>query len=329
MKILIPFFLSLILSSSACSSSDHHAQEAKHLTESLAGLSGGSYQENEPYITKNFTITGAGSLQVKTSGGNITVSGSNGNRISVEMYVHKSSWGKNRNAKEVEEALQNFMITISQSGNTVMAIAEKKSESWFKNNNVSISFVVQVPHQIVCDLRTSGGNITLQDVDGKQEVRTSGGNITTTGVNGDMLAHTSGGNIVLQSYKGTLEARTSGGNIRLEDGMGDLKLHTSGGNIRLSGIAGGINASTSGGSITAEIINPKNFINLSTSGGNVTVTVPQGIGMDVDIRGSKVNTSFQDFKGDLSANKVTGKVNGGGIPVELRTSGGSINLVQR
>jgi hypothetical protein len=321
MKTLLLFVVSLALAFPACSSTDRMAGEADRPETTL--------QANEPYFTKEFTLRGAGDLRVQTSGGNITVNGTNGERVKVEMFVNKSGWGKNRSSKEVEEALRNYDINISQSGNSVVATAENKSKNWSGNNNLSISFVVQVPHAMVTQLRTSGGNITLSNLDGKQEVKTSGGNIKASGIGGDMNAHTSGGDIALESYKGTLDARTSGGNIRLENGTGKLKLHTSGGNIKLSGIAGGVDARTSGGSISADIQKPRDFITLATSGGNVSVTVPRGIGMDVDIRGSKVNTSFDKFQGDFKSDRVTGKVDGGGIPVDLKTSGGRIDLVQR
>jgi hypothetical protein len=336
MKAFLPVTLSLLLAFPACSSSDRLANDAEQFAEgmarkaeSMAGRPDRSYQNKDPYLTREFTLAGAGELRVQTSGGNITVAGTDGNRVKVNMYVNKSSWGKNPSAKEVEEALENYTIDISQNGNTVSAIAENKSKNWSGNNNVSISFVVQVPRAIATQLRTSGGNITLDQVDGKQDLKTSGGSISATGIGGDLAAHTSGGDIAIQSYKGTLDARTSGGNIRLENGSGTLKMHTSGGNITLSGIAGGVEAKTSGGNITADLDKPRDFVTLATSGGNVSVTMPQGIGMDVDIRGSKVNTSFQNFKGDFRSDRVTGKVDGGGIPVDLRTSGGRINLVQR
>lgn len=336
MKTFLLFVLSFALTFPACSSADRAASDAENFAdrvtgnvESVAERLERTMQANEPYVTKEFTLRGAGDLRVQTSGGNITVSGNNAERVKVEMFVNKSGWGKNRSTKDIEEALQNYDINISQSGNSVVAIAENKSKNWSGNNNVSISFVVQVPHAMVTQLRTSGGNITLSNVDGKQDLKTSGGNIKAIGVGGDMSAHTSGGDIALQSYQGSLDARTSGGNISLENGTGKLKLHTSGGNIKLSGIAGGVDARTSGGSISADIEKPKDFITLATSGGNVSVTVPKGIGMDVDIRGSKVNTSFDKFQGDFKSDRVTGKVDGGGIPVELRTSGGRIDLVQR
>lgn len=336
MKALVPFSLGFLLIFPACSSPDRIAGNVEHFAdriaeeaESVAERFERSVEDMEPYLTRDFTLASPGNLRVQTSGGNISVTGGSSNQVRVEMYVHKSSGGKNHSAKEIAEALENYEITVAQSGNTISALAENKSRNWIGNNNVSISFVVRVPHDVSGQLRTSGGNITLTNLDGKQEVKTSGGNISARGIGGDLDAHTSGGNIMLQRYRGNLDARTSGGNINLEDGSGELKIHTSGGNIRLSEITGSVNARTSGGNIIAGIDRPGHYVTLATSGGDISLTLPKNTGMDVDMRGSKVNTSFQDFRGDLRDDRVTGKVNGGGIPVDLKTSSGRVALVQR
>ena len=46
----------------------------------------------------------------------------------------------------------------------------------------------------------------------------------------------------------------------------------------------------------------------------------------LDLKGNKVNTRLSNFSGESKNNRVVGSINGGGIPVKLSTSGGSVTL---
>ncbi|MCK5280334.1 MAG: DUF4097 family beta strand repeat protein, partial [Cyclobacteriaceae bacterium] len=123
-----------------------------------------------------------------------------------------------------------------------------------------------------------------------------------------------------------LDGKTSGGSIKLEDIKGDIDVTTSGGGIKISDVQGEVYASTSGGSINADITKLENQLVLKTSGGSVRATIPSGLGLDLDLRGNRVNTSLSNFSGESKSDRVKGTVNGGGILVQLSTSGGSVNL---
>lgn len=282
---------------------------------------------DDPYLVKTFQLNGKGSLNVKTSGGSIDVEAHNSNEVRVEMYVKNSSWGGWFGKKDdVQEILEEeYTIDISKVGNAVTATADRKSKRW-DSNSLSIAFKVMVPSTISCNLHTSGGSISLYGVEGQQSVKTSGGSLTLEKISGDMEAKTSGGGIKVADFIGVLSAHTSGGSITLEDSEGDLRISTSGGSIRLYDIVGSIDARTSGGSIDAEIKVLKDILSLKTSGGSIRATIPEGLGLDLDLHGNKVNTVLNNFSGTSDNRSVKGTINGGGIPVTLRTSGGSVTL---
>ena len=283
--------------------------------------------EGQPYLTKEFTINTPGELEVETSGGSIDVSSHQGNKVRVEMFVRKGGRSFDPGDDQAAEALEEFEIEIRQSGNTVIASAEREGNNWFNNNNnISISFKVFVPKQMSCDLNTSGGSIKLNGVVGDQEVKTSGGSLNLDNIEGDMEARTSGGSINIENYAGTLDASTSGGSIKLMDATGDLSLSTSGGSINLEGIQGSLTASTSGGGIRANLSSLEKQLRLSTSGGSITAVVPNGLGLDLDLKGNRVNTKLSNFDGEVEKDRIIGSVNGGGIPVVMSTSGGTVNL---
>src|SRR5690606_3081897 len=188
---------------------------------------------DQPYLTKEFSISTPGELEVLTSGGSIDVSSHAGSNVRVEMFVRKGGRDIEKSDKDAAEALEDFEIEIEKSGNKVIASAERDGGSWFGNNNVSISFKVSVPKEMSCDLRTSGGSINLKGVSGVQDLKTSGGSLNIADIKGNMEAKTSGGSINIDNYAGILDASTSGGSINLKNAKGDLAVSTSGGSIHL------------------------------------------------------------------------------------------------
>ncbi|MDQ3290844.1 MAG: DUF4097 domain-containing protein [Bacteroidota bacterium] len=293
----------------------------------IAGLTSLA-DDKKPYQVKQFTINGAGNLQAKTSGGSIKVTGGSGNQVKVMVFVTPSNW-KRRNEAPSPEALAKYTIDVRQEGNTIYAIAERKERSWNNENGLSIGFEIQVPQQMACNLRTSGGSINLESVTGEQKVATSGGSLNFRNIKGDMDANTSGGSIDLANYQGNLDAQTSGGSINVNDASGSLKVHTSGGSIHLDKVAGEIDAHTSGGSIHADVQRLGKYLTLETSGGSVHATIPGGQGLDLDLEGNRVKTALTNFNGTSDTRRVKGTVNGGGIPVKMSTSGGTTELSYR
>jgi len=282
-------------------------------------------QEGEPYLTKSFSVNDPAAVNVRTSGGSIKVNGGNSDEVLVRMYVKKNgvSWF---GSDDVEEALEDYQIDIRQEGNTIYAEAKKENGNWNWNNGVSISFVLEVPYATSTDLNTSGGSIHLSRLEGEHEVKTSGGSLNFDEITGYVNARTSGGSIKINNFSGTVDGKTSGGSIRALNASGELELHTSGGSIVLEEVSGSIDAHTSGGSIRAFVKELDQYLTLKTSGGSVKAVIPEGLGVDLDLSGNRVNTRLSNFTGEFEKDKIEGSMNGGGIPVTLKTSGGSVNL---
>lgn len=288
---------------------------------------GWAQSSNDAYKVERFAVNDDVRIDVETSGGSIDVIGKNTDEVTVEMYVRK----RNRYYQADEIELKEWDIEIFERNNEVTVHAKrKKSGNWNWNRNTpSISFVVYAPERSINDVRTSGGSIELENLIGKQTARTSGGSISVESIQGDLNVRTSGGSITLNGIQGATEAKTSGGRIRAEEINGDLDVRTSGGSISLKGVSGSVDASTSGGSINADVVSPSEFINLRTSGGSITVTVPEDNGYDLDLDGNRVRAELKNFTGEYEKDEIRGTVNGGGVRIKAKTSGGSIRLNYR
>lgn len=303
----------------------------------------GFAQSGTPTISETFSMNQAGNLHVSTSGGGITVEGHDRNEVEVQMFVkHK---GKQISSSDAffSEMRNGYDISIKKSGNTVSASAKRKerSKQW---NQVSISFHVTVPRRMSCELNTSGGGLRLDGVEGTQNLNTSGGGIKlndikgtakahtsgggiqVSGQEGDLEVHTSGGGITVEDAWGSIDGRTSGGGIRLNNIHGEIDVRTSGGGITITGDAGYVKASTSGGNISVDIDKLSSGLYLETSGGGIRANIPNKKGMDLDLKASRVNIDLQNFSGSATKNSIVGSMNGGGVPVHMRSSGGNINV---
>jgi len=179
--------------------------------------------------------------------------------------------------------------------------------------------------------QTSGGSIRLnrcRNTNGTLDLQTSGGGINASASSGKMRLQTSGGSIELNDLRGDVDAQTSGGSIRGGNILGDLKAGTSGGSIRLAEVSGSIDASTSAGSVDVTMVKLGDYVRLSTTAGSVRVTMPLDQGMDLNLSGNRVNVPdrLARFDGSIEKDRVRGKLNGGGIPVNISASSGSVSV---
>ncbi|CAG5003398.1 hypothetical protein DYBT9275_03143 [Dyadobacter sp. CECT 9275] len=332
---------------------------------SLAAYSQSS--EEKPYVTRTFTDSNLKELKVETSGGSILVTGAQSGGIKVDMFVRGNNWkGKDELSKEeIENRLEDFDISIVTEANKVVATAKRKNNiPWNDKRSISIGFKVYTPRNMRTDLKTSGGSIKIASLTGEQNFATSGGslklddldgmirgrtsggsidvtncrndiNLATSGgsIKADMLKGkinltTSGGSILLNGLDGDIVAHTSGGSIKGEDIAGKLDAGTSGGSVRLADISGSLRANTSAGSIEVSVSKLGEYLSLTTSAGTVRVTMPLDKGADLNLRGNKVSIPLKNFDGEAQSDHVRGKINGGGIPVTLSASSGSVYVNQ-
>ncbi|UFH54250.1 DUF4097 family beta strand repeat-containing protein [Spirosoma sp. KNUC1025] len=320
-----------------------------------------------PYLTKTFSGN-ISAVRAETSGGSLSVEGGTDMNAKVEMYVRGNNGNNNLDKAEIEERLKDYDITIAQEGSTIVATAKRRNNDRDWKRSLSIGFKFYTPRKVTTDLRTSGGSIHLASLAGSQKFRTSGGSLHMSDIQGDvngqtsggsihldrcqagtsgeldlqtsggsieaksssgkMRLHTSGGSISLSDLKGSVDAQTSGGSVRGEDINGDLKAGTSGGSIRLANVAGSIDASTSAGGIDVSITKLGQYVRLNTSAGSINVKMPLDKGLTLNLSGNRIKIPLNNFSGDTEKDRIKGTVNGGGIPVTLSASSGSVNVNQ-
>ena len=334
------------------------------LTIACIGFIARAQTKDEPYLTKSLSGSNLTEVMARTSGGSITVSGGAGQDARIEVYVRSNNSKDRLSKEEIKKRIEDdYNFSVEVTGGKLSAVARQKIN--FKNwkRALSFSFKIYVPKNVSTDLATSGGSIHLSDLTGSQQFRTSGGSLHIDNLNGkidgrtsggsihiadsheDIDLHTSGGSINAEDCSGTInlgtsggsvrmsdldgniKARTSGGSVHGDDIKGELNAHTSGGRVDLQGLRGSVDASTSGGSMHVELLELGKYVTIHNSSGNVDLTMPGKKGMNLKLRGGRVRTStLNNFSGKMDDDEITGTINGGGVPVNVRSSGGRITL---
>ena len=197
-------------------------------------------QQDKAYRVDEFKSAEVEAINVRTFGGPIEVHGTNNATTILEMYVKK---GDNY-LDENEESLSDYDIQIELDRGKLIAKADKKGFMGGWGSNIAIGFKIYGPEKANLDLKTSGGPIVTENMEGRHELQTSGGPLTLTGMKGTLEASTSGGPITLNSCEGELMAQTSGGPIYANESSGTITLKTSGGPIKLRDVRGQILAKT-------------------------------------------------------------------------------------
>lgn len=280
--------------------------------------------------TRSFKVGSGGTLTLDSERGSIEIVARGRKEVTVEVTKKLPlGWFGD------QDDLNDFTVEYDQSGDNVTITGRfLDSHGWGDHNRrLRVHYKVTVPEKYNLDLETSGGSITVSDLEGEVDVRTSGGSLDLGDIDGPVNARTSGGSISLDGSSGRTELQTSGGGITVGRVGASLEANTSGGSIHVKEVLGAVELETSGGSIIATITGqPKGDCSLKTSGGGITVYLSKDVKVDVNAKTSGGNVSCDlpiTVQGLLGKTEVKGKINGGGPELYLRTSGGSIKIHSR
>ncbi len=321
----------------------------------------------EPFIIKSFSSQDITSIKAKTTFGGIKILGHADSEIRVEVRG-KSFVNFWASQERIKHELDKYQLNAVQQANTlILEVGSKTGEiDWLNMPLISITIYVPQTVAFETELKTKGGKIVLQDIEGnhyfdtkagevelinvkgeirgrtlmgtidaqnckaKMDISTAAGTIEVVKSEGDMTFSTSAGTIELYNLTGNINATTSAGTIETDNISGSLKVSTSAGSIEIKAMYGSLSCYSGAGSIEAEVVKIGDFIDLETDAGRITMSMPTTEGLNLDIEGSSIkNAYFPNFQGSQSHNRIFGKSNGGGKSVRLRSRQGRISINAR
>lgn len=315
------------------------------LIAALLSVNGFAKGDSTPTITKTFDMNQPGTLNAKSSGGGIVVKGNDQKQVVVQVFIRKNGKLLSSSDPSLDDVLEDFDMDIVKNGSVITANVERKRNFIFWKN-IGISLKIFVPKEMSCNVSSSGGGLKISDVSGTHNFKSSGGGVTLENIagstrasssggrvkamnqNGDVHLSSSGGGVFLDGGHGNVSAHSSGGGVTLTNIHGDVDAGSSGGGVKVSGECGYVKAGSSGGSVHVNISNLSKGLDLQSSGGGIDAVIQNGdkLGLDLDLKSDHVSIDLQNFTGKAEKDRVKGRMNNGGIPVYMHSSGGNVHV---
>lgn len=284
--------------------------------------------QGEPYESIRFEARPSTELSVLTLNGSIEIFGNPGlDYVQIDLYVKEgfSFWSGG-------SKLDNFRIIFQEQGDKLIASVEPKrgdSRVW-QNDNISFSYVVQVPMQLSSRVRTTRGDIYARNLNGEHLLQVTAGNLFIEGLTGEVNAFSASGNITANEVWGKFNGKTTNGNITVNGAEGEVRLRTINGNIRASNIMGTFIAATTNGTVNTVLQSPGEGSYIETINGAISLSLPSGPDYAIDASGSALDISDllqgRSFEGRVRRNSADIRFGDGSVPIQVSSTTGAITI---
>jgi DUF4097 and DUF4098 domain-containing protein YvlB len=295
----------------------------------------------EGSFDRTLQVNGSVRLEVTTGSGSIDVRIGSGNQVRVTGHIKSTDWFGN-----AEDRVKRIEANppIQQSGNDIRI---GHIEDWDLMHNISISYELTIPAETELRSHTGSGNQTIQGVHGTTEVSSGSGGLRISDIGSHLRAETGSGDITIDRVQGAVRTRAGSGTIRAtaiaggfdantgsgrisleQSAPGSVRVDTGSGGMELKGIKGSLDARAGSGGIEVEG-EPSGPWTVHTGSGTVRLQLPSGAAFDLDARTSSGSLDVNQpvtVQGSLGKKHIQGKVRGGGVPVDVETGSGNIEI---
>lgn len=296
-------------------------------------------------ISEKFSANQVENLMLSVVDADVTVNTSNASSVTVDVTVD----GRDRNKAMEYYEKRNFSVSLEDG--TLHIISKPKKiygESYNWRNPIDIHVMINMPTDVPSSIRTSDGNLAIEELTSGAKIKTSDGDIEIGQISGgDIVIQTSDGNIAADLLRGPsvsiktsdgnlvlgeligdiIRAQTSDGDIKIETVSGEFEVRTSDGDlsirdmtssravaqtsdgdIRVGNVTGSLTVSSSDGDIELELVDPGD-ISVSVGDGDALVSIPADISTTLDVRASDGDVEMDTFP-NFSGDIATSRVSG-------------------
>ena len=263
---------------------------------------------SDSQFERTLNVSAQPDLYVSTGSGDITIRPGSDNQVHIVGHIH-AGWSLTGGDQEarIRRIVENPPIT--QDGNTIH-VGESNDHELF--NHLSIDYVITAPVSVALNLHSGSGDVTIDHAGRYLSASSGSGDIRAHGINGPSDLSTGSGDIELQAIgSGDIKAKTGSGGIKIQGLNGALTARSGSGDIQADGhLTGAAMLGSGSGDIKLRLTPDAHFnLEASTGSGDIHVGFP--------------NAPQQN---DTSRHHLTGPVNGGGAPLEVRTGSGDVTI---
>lgn len=281
------------------------------------------YTESDPYLVREFTVNGTPNISIRPGQGSITLIGTTENIVRVEIFVTRRGLA----ILQADRLMDDYRVVVAQRNNHITAeIASKRGNAW-NSNAATFDIVIHAPQQTNASLVTGSGDIEIRDIQGTVEARNGQGNVTASQGTGNSRIFSAAGSISVINHSGVVFANAVAGDIILREIEGETRLKLVAGNAILDNMQGSVIAHVTSGNIHFNSRSIGELIDIETVLGDIQAHFSGDIGLELNIQGTRVSVgSIRNFTGDIRSSRIAGKLNGGGVPIRIKTTMGEIGL---
>ena len=295
----------------------------------------------EGSFDRTLQVNGDVNLQIETGSGSINVRTGNSNEVRVTGHIRSHDW-----MDSGEERVKKLETNppIQQSGNDIRIGHIDDPDL---RRNISISYDVVLPNNTQLRSSSGSGSQEISGISGSLEATTGSGSLKISRIGSSVRAHSgsgsididgAGGNVWVRAGSGTIHAtgvaggfdgETGSGHLTLEQtAPGSVRAETGSGGLDLHNVHGSLQAQAGSGSIHAEGEATGGWM-VRTGSGSVELRLPQNASFDLDAHTGSGSINLNHpvtTQGSIGKKDVHGKVGGGGVPVNVQTGSGSIEI---
>jgi len=281
----------------------------------------------EGSFQRTLNVSGVLDLDVSTGSGSIEVREGGAGRVQIMGTIRVGERDRGRSRAEVMVRDLESNPPIEQTGAT-LRVGHLTDPEY--RRNVTISYDIIVPRNTKVRSRTGSGSMTINGVDGPVDAETGSGSIDLLDINGNVNVRTGSGSIEARTTRGEFIASTGSGRISASlIGPGNVDVTTGSGSIEVTGVKGALHANSGSGRIVVDG-EPTGRWDVSTGSGSVSVRLPAQAAFDLRAHTGSGGITVDHpvaVQGRIGRrNEINGKVRGGGVTVDVRTSSGSIHI---
>lgn len=252
--------------------------------------------------TRTFSISGRAHLRVVVDDASVKVSTGDVKQIEVRLQY----FGYKLN--------NDLRFDANQNGDSV-EVQVKTSGGWhWSSHHTSLQLEIHMPRNADFEATAGDGSVEVDSLNGEVNIRTGDGHIEVQRLHGNMRLQAGDGHIQGRDLDGRADITTGDGHVDIDGRFDSLNIRTGDGSVtarvgRGSQVQSAWNIHTGDGSVDLELPGELQAnLDASTHDGHISLGIPVMV------------------EGTFSSTKISGKMNGGGNPIVVRTGDGSIHL---
>jgi DUF4097 and DUF4098 domain-containing protein YvlB len=290
---------------------------------------------------RTLSVSGPIRLELNNTSGDVSITGSADGKVHVHGDARASGFGFESPDKRMSELLAN--PPVEQHGDTI-----RIGEEMRRLRNVSVSYMIEVPHDTEISSAVLSGTQTIQDVRGPVKAEAASGSIRVSHIERQTQLSTLSGSIRADNIGEDIRAKSASGSVSVSNVKGDVRISALSSSTQILKPGGRVEASTASGSVDVEGAtsdvkahaasgrvnvqgNPgaSSYWDLKTASGSVQLNVPANASFHLaaEAVSGEIKTDMPivvEEQGKHSLRARVGSGNGGRI--EVHTVSGEIRL---